>query len=162
MHKIARMAGFLAAHGVWSVSDGENLIPLFGYEDTQGDRVMDRLIFDDIADAAKAGQEALKMGRQDWARAVLVADGYLRSDARRIDALLIDAVEYGPARQSMRMAIPYRPQQQGFAVYRPKFLDVPGRYKADQSTLAESFFAGVDSHEQAAAVWDAHLIDQSV
>jgi hypothetical protein len=162
MHKIARMAGFLAAHGVWSVSDGENLIPLFGYEDTQGDRVMDRLIFDDIADAAKAGREALETGQQDWARAVLVADGYLRSDARRIDALLIDAVEYGPTRQSLSMAIPYRSQPQGFAVYRPKFLTVPRRYEADQSGLAEAFFTGVDSHEQAAAVWDAHLVDQSV
>ncbi|GAA4630430.1 hypothetical protein GCM10023196_055760 [Actinoallomurus vinaceus] len=162
MQKTARMAGFLAAHGIWSVSDGEALIPLFGYQDTNGDRAMDRLVFDDIADAAKAGQEALRTGREDWVGAVLVADGYLRSDARRIDALIIDVVEYLPTRQSMRMAIPYRPQPQGFAVYRPKFLEVPGRYESDQSGLAESFFAGVDSHEQAAAVWDAHLIDQSV
>jgi hypothetical protein len=48
------------------------------------------------------------------------------------------------------------------AVYRPKFLKVPGRYESDQSELAAAFFAGVDSHEQAAAVWGAHLVDRSV
>src|SRR5262249_6500781 len=31
MYEIARMAGFYAAHGVWSVSDGETLNPLLGY-----------------------------------------------------------------------------------------------------------------------------------
>lgn len=163
MYEIARMAGFFAAHGVWSVSDGETLIPLLGYADADGTHGMDRLMFDDVADAAKAGQEALEAGRNGRVRAVLVADAYLHLEAGRIDALIIDAVEYLPARRSVKMAVPYRPRAtpEGFAVYRPKFIEDTGFNEPDYAALADSFFAGVDSHEQAAAVWNAHLIDES-
>jgi hypothetical protein len=164
MREIARMAGFYAAHGVWSVSDGETLIPLLGHEHVDGDQGMDRLVFDDVADAARAGQDALEAGRPGWVRAALVADAYLRLDAGRVDALVVDAVEYVPVRRSMRIAIPYRPRPapQGFAVYRPKFIDVTGVDGPDYAALADFFFSGVDSHEQAAAVWNAHLVDESV
>ncbi|MCP9969071.1 hypothetical protein [Actinomadura madurae] len=62
------------------------------------------------------------------------------------------------------MAVPYRPQTspQGFAVYRPKFIDVTGVEEPDYAALADAFFAGVDSHERAAAVWNEHLLDESV
>ncbi|GAA2097270.1 hypothetical protein [Actinomadura alba] len=163
MYEIAKMAGFYAAHGVWSVSDGETLIPMLGYAHVDGGQGMDRLAFDDVGDAARAGQEALEAGRDGWVRAALVVDAYLHLDAGRIDALIVDAVEYLPAPRSMKMAIPYRPQPstQGFAVYRPKFIEVTGVDEPDYAALADSFFSGVDSHEPAAAVWNAHLVDES-
>ncbi|GAA4603372.1 hypothetical protein GCM10023195_11120 [Actinoallomurus liliacearum] len=164
MYDVSRMAGFYAAHGIWSVSGGDTLIPLLGHADAAGGKGMNRLMADDIADAAKAGQEALEAGRPDWVRAVFVADAYLNLDGRRVDALVVDAVEYLPARRSMKMAVPYRPQSapQGFAVYRPKFIEVTDVVEPDYAGLADAFFAGVDSHEQAAAVWNAHLLDESV
>jgi hypothetical protein len=63
----------------------------------------------------------------------------------------------------MKVAVPYRPRSapQGFAVYRPKFINVAGADELDYAALAAAFFAGVDSHEQAAAVWNAHL-DQTL
>ncbi|MFD0687836.1 hypothetical protein [Actinomadura fibrosa] len=60
------------------------------------------------------------------------------------------------------MAVPYRPHSEGFAVYRPKFIDVTGVDSPDYATLADHFFSGVDSHERAAEVWNTHLIDESV
>ncbi|TMQ90465.1 hypothetical protein ETD83_35290, partial [Actinomadura soli] len=63
MYEIARMAGFLGAHGVWSVSDGETLVPMLGHEDAGGRQGMERLVHDDLGDAAKAGQVALEAGR---------------------------------------------------------------------------------------------------
>ena len=42
-------------------------------------------------------------------------------------------------------------------MYRPKFIEVTGVDEPDYGALADAFFAGVDSHEQAAAVWNAHL-----
>lgn len=56
------------------------------------------------------------------------------------------------------MAVPYRnaADAAGFAVYRPKFLDVIGA-ASDYSLLAETFFRGVDRHERGAAVWNAHI-----
>jgi hypothetical protein len=159
MRETARLAGFFAAHGIWSVADGGTLTPLLGYEQTDGGRGMDRFAADDTAEAVHAGQDALQANRRGSVRAVLVTDAYIQLGTGRSDALIVEAVEYGAARQSMTMAIPYRPQSSphGFAVYRPKFIEVIGVGEPDYGGLADAFFVGVDSHEQAAAVWNAHL-----
>jgi hypothetical protein len=162
MIETARLAGFFAAHGVWCVSEGETLIPLLGYEHTDGEYGMDRLMYDDIAEGARAGQDALADGDPSWVGAVLVADGYVHLDRGRTDALIVEAVQYGPHRQSLQVAVPYRPAQdpRGFAVHKPKFMgadcDDP-----DLGPVAEAFFAGAASHAEANAVWDAHL-DESI
>jgi hypothetical protein len=163
MNELARTAGFCAAHGVWSVSDGAVLVPFLAHVGADGAQGLDRLAFDDAAEAASAGREVLEQGRDGWVRAVLVADAYLHLDRGRVDALIVDAVAYAPSRLSLRMAVPYRPESspEGFAVYRPKFIDVAGAGEPDYAALADHFFAGVDSHERAAAVWNAHLLDES-
>ena len=108
---------------------------------------------------AQAGQEALQANRYGAVRAVLVVDGYLHLNGGRTDALIVDAVEYGPARRSLKIGVPYRPQPspQGFAVHRPKFLEIVGVNRQDYPALTDPFFAGVDSHERAAPIWNAHL-----
>src|SRR5258706_9713472 len=93
---------------------------------------------------AQAGQEALQASRHGAGRAVLVVDGYLRLNGGRTDALIVDAVEYGPARRSLKIGVPYRPQpnHQGFAVHRPKF---PGSIRVnrqDYPALTDPFSAG--------------------
>ncbi|MFI0412192.1 hypothetical protein [Actinomadura sp. 3N508] len=146
------------------MSDGETLVPLLGHEYADGRKGMDRLVHDDLDDAVRVGQAALEAGREGWVRAVLVVDAYLHLETGRFDALIVNAVEYVPERRSLQMAIPYRPgsSPEGFAVYRPKFMDVVGFDEPDYAALADAFFAGVDSHEQAAATWNAHLVDESV
>lgn len=42
-------------------------------------------------------------------------------------------------------------------MHRPKFIEVVGLTKQNYPELADAFFAGVDSHERAAPVWNAHL-----
>jgi hypothetical protein len=159
VHETARLAGFFAAHGIWSVSDGAELVPLLGYEDAGGDRGLERFVAGDPAEGADAGQAALAANRRGATRAVLVVDAYLRLESGRTDALLLDAVEYGSSGRTLRMAVPYRPPSdpRGFAVHRPKFVEVAGVGQPDWEALSDAFFAGVDSHEQAAAVWNAHL-----
>ena len=106
MRETARLAGFFAAHGIWSVADGETLTPLLGYEQTDGGQGMDRFAADDTAEAVRAGQDALQANRRGSVRAVLVTDAYIQLGTGRSDALIVEAVEYCAARQSMTMAIP--------------------------------------------------------
>jgi hypothetical protein len=157
MFEFVRLAGYYAAHGVWSVSDGGTLLPILGYQraDTGG---MHRYVGEDGPQVARNAFEANEIGAQ---RAVLVVDGYVHLPTGRTDALLIDAIEYGPAARSITMALPYRPKSDagGFAVHRPKFLKLTGVERTAE--VGEAFFAGVDSHEQAAPVWNAHL-DESL
>jgi hypothetical protein len=157
MLETARLAGFFAAHGIWNVSDGATLIPMLGYEHESGERGMDRFV-SELGEAARVGQQRLQENPNGYCRAALVVDAYVHLDAGRIDALIVDAVEYGLRLRSLKMAVPYRPQPspQGFAVHRPKFIEILGVPKEDYPALVDAFFAGVDSHDQAAAVWNAH------
>jgi hypothetical protein len=160
MIETAHLAGFFAAHGIWCVSEGETLVPMLAYEYADGERGMDRLMYDDYAEGARAGQAALEDGDPSWASAVLVADGYFHLEHGKADALIIEAVQYGPYRQTLSLAVPYRHADAGFAVHRPKFMGV----ECDDpqlDTIAEAFFQGVASHTEAAAIWDAHL-DESI
>ncbi|MCW3820202.1 hypothetical protein ONA91_37810 [Micromonospora sp. DR5-3] len=158
MQATAELAGFFAAHGIWCVSDGDTLTPLLGYEQADGSRGMDRFVTDDLGESARRGQGALQNNEHESARAVLVVDGYVHLDAGRTDALIVEAVDYAGS-ASFKVAVPYRPRQSstGFAVHRPKFVEVTGVQQPDYAALAQAFFAGVDSHEEAAAVWSDHL-----
>lgn len=159
MSELVRLAGFFAAHGIWSVSDGATLIPILGHEEASGERGLTRFAGGDLGEAAQAGRQALAENPSGALRAVLVVDGYVHLESGRIDALIVEAVEYGPERRSLTVAVPYRPQPSpdGFAVYRPKFLEFVGFEGQPTDGLGEAFFAGVDGHERAAAVWNGHL-----
>lgn len=157
------MAGFVAAHGIWSVFDGGHVIPTLAHLDSGGNRVMNRLISDDVTAAVQTGREALAADQPERVRAVLAFDGYVHLDTGKTDAVIVEAVEYGAERSSMTIAVPYRPAQAAlaFAVHRPKFLKVTGIAEPDYAALGDAFYAGVDSHPQAAEIWNSHL-DQTM
>lgn len=66
---------------------------MLAYEHADGERGMDRYAFDDVADGARAAQEALEINELGAVRAMLVADIYLNLDTGRTDALIVEAVE---------------------------------------------------------------------
>ncbi|BCY11986.1 hypothetical protein [Actinoplanes sp. L3-i22] len=157
---LARLAGFFAAHGMWSIADGGGPItPLLGHEKADGRRGGARFADEDLELAVKAGQAALAGNAELAARAVLVFDGYVPLPSGRTDALIIEGAEYEPALRTLRMAVPYRPSP--FAVFRPKFLLADGVERDGFAALGDAFYAGVDSHEQAGPLWNASL-DQSI
>jgi hypothetical protein len=158
MEELTHRAGYFAAHGIWCVSEGETLIPIMVTTHADGTGDISRLMYDDVADAARAGQEALATGNQDWVEALLVVDGYIHLDDGKTDALIIEAIDYGVPRQSLMIAVPYRPQQspEGFAVHRPKIMEVNSFTDVDYDELSDAFFNGIESHEEAGPFWYAH------
>ncbi|MFI9814263.1 hypothetical protein [Saccharothrix variisporea] len=159
MIETASMAGFLAAHGIWSVSEGETLIPMFAHENPQGERFLDRVMADDIAEGARAAQRALEDNEHGATRAVMVVDAYVHKDSGPVDALLVEAVEYGLAPRTLTIAVLYRPagHPDGFAVFSPEFQGFDGD-DAEFEAVADAFFAGVESHHDAHEVWAAHYV----
>jgi hypothetical protein len=162
MESAAQLAGFFAAHAVWSVCDGETLIPLMGFETSDGTRQMHRFMADRIEDGVREGQDRLASNPESAIRAVLIYDGFITLPTGKVDALLVDIRDYGSPSRSLVMAVPYRPagSPQGFAVHRPKFLSFAGP-EPDFQAVASAFFQGVDSHDKAAPVWSRHL-DESL
>lgn len=160
MLDLVRLCGFYAAHGVWSVSDGAALIPMLGFEQADGERGMTRFVAGDLGESARAGQAALAANAEGRRRAVLVVDGYVHLEVGRVDALILEAVDYAsPQRWEVTVAVPYRPASSpdGFAVYRPKFLKISGENPPDRHEFGPAFFAGVDGHSEAREVWNAHI-----
>ena len=152
----AQHAGFFAAHAVWSVCDGETLIPMLVYPSAEGKASMTRLVSDDSRKAVADAKENLSKVVADHGAAVLLYDTFVTLGSWRTDAILIESVaESG----RLVMAVPYRDakSEQGFAVYRPKFIECP---QEQAEVLAELFFQGVGAHEKGNAVW-SKFIDQS-
>lgn len=151
------LAGFFVAHAVWSISDGEILIPLAGAETAAGQRNLIRFASDRIEDGVAAGQKWLAENPDRAARAVLVFDGFITLAGQRSDALLAMVRDFAPGNASATWAVPYRPANSpgGFAVHRPKLL--AGPESADLEHLAAAFWRGVTSHEKGVEVWNRHL-----
>jgi hypothetical protein len=160
MEQACHLAGFFAAHAIWSVSDGETLIPILATETTGGERSMMRLVDEDLAAAVGAGHERQDANPEGHARSVLLHDAYLHLDDHKVDAVIAHLTDHDTGARLV-IGIPYRPAEQGFAVHRVKFLEADGVDEATVDQLGQAFFVGVEAHEQGAAVWNEHL-DESV
>jgi hypothetical protein len=147
MQETARLAGFFAAHAIRSVSGGDPLVPILGYEQGDGARAMARFTDEDRAGSARSGQEALESNEFAATRAALVVEGVIHLAATpRTDALIVRAVSYFPERCAMAVAIPYRPNTDtdGFAVHRPRFLSFDNVAREEFPKLADAFQQGLD------------------
>lgn len=162
MEDLARLMGFLAAHGVWNLSDGGALLPFVGWEKADGQRGHDRLVVADSDEAVARGRELLETNSWGATMAALVFDAYITLPDGRSDALMIEGRRYGAAPLTMGLVVPYRPAEApgGFGVHTPRFNGVSGGdgdAEPDYERLRQAVFDGVNSHEQAAQVWAAHL-----
>jgi len=158
MEAASELAGFFAAHAVWSVSDGETLIPLVAYETAGGKRQMNRLVSERVEEGATRGKEWLAKNPDHAARAVLVFDGFITLKSGKTDALILTIREYTLGEAEITMAVPYRPASdaKGFAVHRPKFLGFKGA-QPDWQKVGEALWTGIAKHEKGAEVWNKHL-----
>ena len=155
------LAGFSAAHALWSVEDGDILIPFVAEEFPSGQRTLRRFQDEDNIQAVARARGHLAAHASGPSRAVLVFDGYITLRDGRTDALFIETHVVGPLASVLHVAVPYRNASApgGLAVFRPKFLSLPPD-APDAEALAQVFFSGVDQHEAGAAFWNQHL-DQS-
>jgi hypothetical protein len=152
------LAGFFTAHAVWSVSDGETLIPILGFETQGGQRQMARLVGERLEEGVARGQEWMANNPDGAARAVLIVDAFITLPGSKTDALIATIRDFTNDDAEITMAIPYRPASHasGFAVHRPKFLDFKGP-EPDWKSVGEALWRGIESHEKGAAVWNQHL-----
>jgi hypothetical protein len=162
MDAAIELAGFFAAHAVWSVCEGETLIPILAFQLPDGKQAFRRVEGDQLEDAVASGKDWLKDNPKQVSFAVLIYDAFVTLPAGRTDALLIEVHAYGPPGSRIEMAVPYRhaDSTRGFAVHKPKFLAADG-FDADFVRLGEAFFLGVSQHEKGAEVWNTRL-DEAV
>lgn len=158
-----KLAGFISAHGIWCVSDGSILTPMFAFINEDGERVLNRLVTERLEEAVELGRAKLDENKDDANDAVLVFDGRIPIGEKKYDALIVEMKSYFSPRSKSTMAIPYTPatESEPFKVHKPKYLQWESCDDFDLNTCVNSFFEGVDSHEEGAKIWNDH-IDQTV
>ncbi len=158
MERVVELAGFVAAHAVWSVSEGETLVPILAFQREDGHQEVRRIEADELQEAVVQGKDWLSKNPEAVSCAVLVYDGVIRLPSGNTDCLMLELSSYTPALQSLSIAVPYRHAQRpgGFGVHRPKFFT--GKEDSEYvRTVGEVFFRGVAQHEKGSALWGDHL-----
>ena len=160
MKGLAEQAGYLSAHAIWCVSDGEPLIPLIGAELEGGKQTLLRFLDEEkLERAVEKAKENFLGNHQRALLATLIYDGYVTLPDGKTDALVVESRIFCEPPVVLKMLVPYRSSDhtEGFAVFRPKFLELSGSESKDFDALGLAFFAGVDSHEKGAAVWNRYI-----
>jgi hypothetical protein len=155
----SKLAGFLAAHAIWSVSDGATLIPILGYTTADGKRNMHRLAGDDLGAAVALGKRDLESNAFGADDAVLLYDARIPIGGEKVDAIVIEMRAYFSLDSRVVMAVPYTPAAVSgtFRVHKPKLLAWERCEDFDMNTALGAFFDGVAEHEKGAKVWNDHL-----
>ena len=157
----SELAGFIAAHAIWCVSDADGLVPMLAFTTEDGQRKLERLVFEDAGAAVSHGRQRLEddpLGADDG---VLAYDGRVTIADGKLDAIILEMRSYAFPWAKATLAVPYTPVSAGrFRVHKPKLVGWHGCDDFDMDAAFEAFFRGVDSHEQGAKVWNAAL-DQS-
>jgi hypothetical protein len=106
--------------------------------------------------------EMLASNGLDANDAVLLFEGRISLDDRKIDAIIAEIRAYFSPGSEAVLAIPYTPKSAGgFRVHKPKLLGWTNCDGFDMNAAIEAFFSGVDSHSEGAKVWNAAL-DESI
>jgi hypothetical protein len=154
------LAGFIAAHAIWCVSDADGLIPMLAFAH-DGKRNLERLAFDDAAAAIEHGRTRLEDDPLSADDGVLAYDGRITVESGKLDAIILEMRSYGFPHAKAAIAVPYTPASSGrFRVHKPKLVEWHECDDFDLDAAFEAFFRGVDAHEQGAKAWNA-AIDQS-
>jgi len=159
MIETALFAGFLSAHAILSVFDGETLTPIYGYINQNNEKTIERLTSDSLVAGVKAGQEKLNLNPYNARLAVLIYDGRITIETGKIDALIVEARSYGGHGSFIIMAIPYSPSKilKEFSIHKVQIMDMSEHLKNDVEELMNKFFDGAKEHEDGAKVWTQHL-----
>jgi hypothetical protein len=158
----SELAGFLAAHAICSVSDGERLVPMLGYVDENDQRILNRLAGPDLGASVAHGKEQLASNPMDANDAALLYEGRIDLGGAKVDAIIVEIRAYFSPQSEAVLAVPYKPKSSGaFRVHKPKLLVWNKCEDFDMNVALEAFWQGVGSHEEGNKIW-TEALDQSV
>ncbi len=154
----SELAGFVAAHAIWCVSDSDGLIPMVAFTTESGERKLERLLFDDTGVAVEHGRKQLDDDPFSANDGVLAYDGRITVEGGKLDAIILEMRSYCFPWAKATFAVPYTPASSGrFRVHKPKLVEWHECDDFDLDAAFAAFFNGVDSHDKGAAVWNAAL-----
>lgn len=155
------LGGFFAAHAIWSLSDGDELVPMLAYTTENGERMMERLQGDDLATSVQFGQQKMEENSMNACDAALLFDAITVLNHGKTEALIIELKSYFFPQAKAAIAVPYSRVAGKFSIHKPRLVQWDGCEQFEVNAAFEAFFIGVGGHEKGAAVWNESL-DESV
>lgn len=161
MEETMRMAGDATGMALYCVADGETLIPILEHLKQDGSRKRSVMMME-AAEAMSEAHREISVLPEDSAGAVLVNDIILTTPEGKSDALQIDIRFAEKPEGRMLLALPYRHanQAEGFAIHRPKLIEVNGIQSEEEATLMEAFIDGIAMHKEGGKLWKEKYDDQ--
>src|SRR3954471_23566993 len=86
----SELAGFIAAHALWCVSDADGLVPMVAFTTQDGERKLERLVFDDAGAAVEHGRRRLENDPFSANDGVLAYDGRIGVEGGKLDAIILE------------------------------------------------------------------------
>jgi hypothetical protein len=105
----SELAGFIAAHAIWCVSEEDGLTPMVAFATEDGERKLERLVFDDAGTAVERGRQRLDADPFSANDGVLAYDGRITVEDGKLDAIILEMRSYGFPRAKAVIAVPYTP-----------------------------------------------------
>jgi hypothetical protein len=90
----SELAGFIAAHAIWCVSDADGLVPMVAFTTDDGQRRLERQVCDDADAAVEHGRKRLEDDRFSANDGVLAYDGRITVGGGRLDAIILEMRSY--------------------------------------------------------------------
>ncbi len=154
----SELAGFIAAHPIWCVSDADGLTPMVAFATEDGRRLLERLVSNDAGAAVEHGRRQLEEDPLTANDGVLAYDGRITVGGEKLDAIILELRSYAFPSARVTIAVPYTPRSAGrFRVHKPKLVEWERCEDFDPGAAFEAFFQGVGAHAQGAKVWAAAL-----
>ncbi len=158
---IMKMAGKYATHAMWSIADGEDLIPLLAYQDHGNQQRLERLVMD-VEMAWKHYEERLPQLASDGLGAVFIFNVIVTLEAGETEALSVTIRFPCEACQVIQLILPYRSasHKQGFRPEQLLVTGVQGCAREEMETLMDAFTEGMKSHSQGEAIWKVLFVSE--
>jgi hypothetical protein len=154
----SELAGFMAAHAIWCVSDADSLTPMLAFTTEDGQRKLERPAGEDMRAAVERGRRRLEDDPLSANDGVLAYDGGITVAGGELDAILLEMRCYGFPWAKAAIAVPYTSRRSGrFQVHKPKLVEWERCEDFDLDAGFAAFFRGVAAHEQGAKIWNAAL-----
>jgi hypothetical protein len=153
----SHLAGFCAAHALWSLYESGTFTPMFAYTNANNERSMERLVAQDFRESVELGKRKLASNEIDANDAVLLYGGQITTGAEKREAIVIEIRAYFMPSAELTIAVPYAPKSSGkFVVLRPQVVTWKKCEDFTRNSISHEFFSGVQEHEIGSKIWREH------
>jgi hypothetical protein len=155
MMKAFRLGGFYTSHLVQRIADSGTLPPMLAYVATDGTESLECLSRgDNVLAWVAGGKSRLQSNDMNASSAALLFGGQTCIGGQMVSTIIVEIRSYSHPNAQAILAVPYTSVSRGrSSIHKPKVLAWSDCQELSIEGAFKSFFEGVKSQQQGAAIW---------